>query len=382
MTRVSVDPGLHHPAPPHRDLTPPSPTTRDALLAQVLPTVRAIHKRKSGQSLADDDTRHDNVDAIELYHEVIARLWERIVSGDAEGIDDLKGYAASVTHNAWSDYLREKYPRRTSLKNRLRYFLEHQPRYALWAGPGGEFLCGFRAWQVGASAAGGERIAALREGREKIAAAALPTRAFEQFDATVWDTLLDALFRRLSGPLGLDDLVSVTVQLIGLKEDRLESIDDAEDDEPRDELVDHEPTPDQRAEMRATLRQLWTAVVRLKPDYRCAYLLNLPGPGKSRSDLEVFVVNGIAGIAEIGTALGLDERQLAIAFGELALDDADRADRALLITPDHQFFLLWKYLPLADQIIGRMLGLGQQQVINRRMLAMRELARVLRGEKK
>ena len=361
-------------------MAPPTPAPRDQLLAQVLPTVRAILKRKSGQTLADDDTRHDNVDAIELYHEVIARLWERLASGTAHDVDDLKAYAATVTHNAWSDYLREKYPRRTSLKNRLRYFLEHQPKYAMWSGPGGESLCGFRAWQLGAQTVGGDRIAALREGRDKIPSAALPTRQFEQFDAAVWDTLLDALFKRLSGPLALDDLVSVTVQLIGMKEDRLESLDDTEDDEPADEIADHEPTPEQRFETRATLTRVWAAVVRLKPDYRCAYLLNLPGPGKSRSDIEVFVVNGIVGIADIGAAIGLDERQFRIAIAELALEEDDRAELVMLTTPRDQFFLLWKYLPLADQVIGRVLGLAQQQVINRRMLAMKELARALKDE--
>lgn len=358
---------------------PTKTTTRDELLAQVLPTVRAILKRKSGATLADDDARRDNVDAIELYHEVIARVWERISSDDGgRDVSDLRAYAATVTHNAWSDYLREKYPRRTSLKNRLRYFLEHQPKYALWEGAAGEPLCGFRAWQVGATGVTGERIAALREGREKVPALKLPNRAFEQFDASSWDGLLDALFQRMNGPIALDDLVAVTTRLIGLKEDRFEAIDD--DENTHDTIADTAPTPDEIAEMRGTLVRLWIAITRLKPDYRCAYLLNLPGPGKSRADIEVFVLNGIAGIAEIGEALGLDDGQFRIAYAEIDLDETDRAGIELLRTARDQFFLLWKYLPLADLIIGRMLGLAQQQIINRRMLAMRELARVLRQE--
>lgn len=363
-------------------MNPPSTKTtpRDELLAQILPTVRAILKRKSGATLADDDTRRDNVDAIELYHEVIARLWERISAGDgASDVADLRAYAATVAHNAWSDYLREKYPRRTSLKNRLRYFLEHQPKYALWEGAAGEPLCGFRAWQVGAAGVTGERIAALRDGREKVPALKLPGRPFEQFDASAWDGLLDALFQRMNGPIALDDLVAVTIRLIGLKEDRVETLDD--DEESHDTIADTAATPDEIAEMRGALARLWIAITRLKSDYRCAYLLNLPGPGKSRADIEVFVVNGIAGIAEIGKALGLADGQFRIAYAEIELDDADRAGIESLRTPRDQFFLLWKYLPLADLIIGRMLGLAQQQVINRRMLAMRELARVLRAEK-
>lgn len=366
--------------------TPPRTTAlRDELLAQVLPMVRSIVRRKSGATLADDDTRRDNVDAIELYHEVIARVWERIVGsdhGDGAGTDiaDLRAYAASVTHNAWSDYLRDKYPRRTSLRNRLRYFIEHQPRYALWQGVGGESMCGLRAMQLGSVTVASERIAALRDGRERISELRLPARAFEQFDAAAWDLLLEALFKHLAGPIALDDLVAVTSYLVGLKEDRHESLDD-EDDEVGDGLADRSLTPEETAEMRAALTKLWVAVTRLKPDYRAAYLLNVPGAGKSRGDLEVFVIHGVASIGEIGASVGLEDRQYRIAYAGIDLDDEDRAGIELLRTAHEQFFLLWKYLPLADLLIGRMLGLAQQQVINRRNLAMRELARAMQGEK-
>jgi RNA polymerase sigma factor (sigma-70 family) len=363
-------------------LNAPSKTAqRDELLAQVLPAVRSILKRKSGATLAEDDTRRDNVDAIELYHEVITRVWERITTrDDAADVADLKAYAATVAHNAWSDYLRDKYPRRTSLKNRLRYFIEHQPKYALWQNAIGESMCGLRKFQLGANDVPPARIAALREGREKVPDLRMPGRAFEQFDAAAWDGVLDALFTRLAGPMSIDDLVAVTSYLVGLKEDRHESFDD--DDEELDErLADDALTPDQVAQMRSTLAKLWIAITALKSDYRSAYLLNVPGPGKSRAELEVFVVNGVASVSEIGETIGLDDSQFRIAAAELALEDADRASVELLRTPHEQFFLLWNYLPLADLLIGRMIGLGQQQVINRRMLAVRELARAMQGER-
>ncbi len=359
--------------------TPAKSALRDELLEQILPTVRAILRRKSGATLADDDARRDNVDAVELYHEVIARVWERISGDHAGDVADLRAYAATVAHNAWSDYLRDKYPRRTRLKNRLRYFIEHRPAYALWQGQAGETLCGLRAWQMGAGVATTERIAALRDGRERIAELRLPGREFEQFGADDWDRLLGVLLRRLAGPLALDDLVGLVAGRLGLKEDRHESIDDDGFD---DAIADEAPTPDQVNEIRRTLARVWVAIQRLKPDYRCAYLLNPPGPGKSRAELEVFVVNGIAGITEIGEAVALDDGQFRIACDAIALEDADRASVELLRSPRDQFFLLWKYLPFADLLIGRLLGLGQQQVINRRTLALRELARQLNGEKK
>src|SRR5579864_4680169 len=98
----------------------PRAASAEQRLADAAPVVRAILRRKSGMTLAPDDARGDNLDALELYQDALARLWARL-AGDgapsaeaAPGIADWMGYAASVTHNLWSDHLRHKYPRRTS----------------------------------------------------------------------------------------------------------------------------------------------------------------------------------------------------------------------------------------------------------------------------
>ena len=353
----------------------------EKLLEQVGPVVRAILIRKSGMTLADDDVRSDNVDAIELHHDVLARLWERLIeaTGEAADIRNFNGYAAQVTYNAWSDYLRERYPQRASLKNRLRYFLGHQPSYAIWENADNELVAGFRKWQFGANAATSERIAALRSKRDRLPTGTVPAKQMERFAASDWHQLLKALFASLGGPTSLDDLVAITAELIGLKEDRVESLDEeSEEDEPSRELIDTDGSqPDRDLEVRLQLAQLWSTVRALKPEYRCAYLLNIPGPGKSRGDIEVFVLRGIATITEIGNTIGLTPAQYRVLWGAMDMEVSDRDELALLETPDEWFCVLWKYLPLGDALIGRLLGLEQQQVINRRMLALRELARAL-----
>lgn len=329
-------------------------------------------------SLADDDARRDNVDAIELYQDALARIWERLRGAERESIADLKAYAATVTHNVWSEYLRQKYPKRASLKNRLRYFLTHQPRYGVWESPEGELVAGFRKWQVAGTALSTGRLAGMRDGTQKLPPGSLPRRGFEQWNAQDWDRLLDALFTSVGAPTSVDDLVGAVAELVGLKEEHLESLDEEDDDSPDLEPAGSEDDrPDRRAEIKSALVELWGAIGRLKTDYRCAYLLNIPGPGKSRGDIEVFPLHGIATIADIATALALNDRQYQIAWELLELGDDDLKDLARLSTPEEKFCLLWKHLPLADITIGRMLGLDRQQVINRRMLAMRELARAM-----
>src|ERR1700687_1970785 len=71
----------------------------DQSLYEVVPIVRATLRRKTGMSLVEDDARRDNLDAIELYHDVLTRVWERLRSGESvtENIGDLQGYAAAIT---------------------------------------------------------------------------------------------------------------------------------------------------------------------------------------------------------------------------------------------------------------------------------------------
>lgn len=351
----------------------------DQLLEQLGPVVRAILMRKSGMSLAATDTRHDNLDALDLMQEVMARLWERIADDAGAQVADLTAYAATVTHNAWSDHLRRKYPLRTSLKNRLRYFLDHQRAYAVWSSADGETLAGRHGWQLrGLAPAAPERVAALREGRQRLPRGSIAPKAMDRYTAADWNRLVAAMLDHFEVPVAVDDMVAVTVELLGLREDRFESLDDADDAAPSMAIADDaQHQPEAVAQTRSLLRQLWGAVLLLKPDYRRAYLLNLPGPGKVRADLEVFVMHAVASMADIETALGLAPDQYRQLLAALELQAGEGFELERCRTSRELFCLLWRHLPLPDGLIGQLLGLQPQQVINRRMLAMRELARLV-----
>lgn len=331
-------------------------------------------------TLVEDDTRHDNLDAVDLYHDVLARVLARIRGAEPAGpVADLKGYAAVIAHNAWSDYIRDKYPKRASLKNRLRYFLSHQPRYGVWETAAGDVVGGFRIWQLSGVAAVSSGLAALRSGTDILPQGSLPRRAIENCDGEDWDRLLVAIFDHLGGPVDLDDLAGIVAELVGLKEDRTDSLTADEDGDGAEDaaasIADPGSTPEDEAEMNSALRRLWLAIKALKSDYRCAYLLNIPGPGKSRGDIEVFALRRIASIVEIGETLALSDRQYELAWELVGLAPEDRGQAVRLTSPDEKFCMLWKYLPLDDTTISRLLGLERQQVINRRIMALRELAR-------
>ena len=356
-------------------MTPGSEASTRLLMEQVGQTVRAALRRKSGLTLADDDARAENLDALDVYQDALIRVWERIgdKSAGTGDVSDLSAFATAVANNLWSDYLRQRHPRRASLKNRLRYFLSHAPDYTLWEASDRTLSCGRRAWRHMKRNA---RIETLRDDPSWVPAQAKPV---ERYSVADWNRYLAALLARAGGPVPFEDLVSLTARVLEVREDRMESIDArGETDRVRDELADPaRRSPDVDVELRGSIVRLWTAIKSLRPDYRCAYLLNIPGPGKSRGDIEVFVDLGVTRVSEIGAVLALSDHQYALAWDALPLSSADRADISLLATPEDKFCLLWKYLPLGDALIARLLGIQQQQVINRRSLALRELGRAL-----
>ena len=359
-------------------MTPGSEAATRLLMEQVGHTVRTALRRRSGLTLAEDDARAENLDALDVYQDALVRVWERIghsASGSSD-VADLRAFATAVANNLWSDYLRQKHPRRASLKNRLRYFLSHAPDYAVWEGPDDTLTCGRKVWSYGARRATAARMDKLSEDLSWLPAHA---SAVERYSVVDWEQYLSALFSRAGGPLPFDELVSLTARVLDVREDRMESIDTAAGSERAfPELADpSRRTPDTDAELRGSMVRLWSAVKALRADYRCAYLLNIPGPGKTRGDIEVFVDLGVARVGEIGATLALSDNQYALAWEALNLSSADRADIAVATTAAEKFCLLWKYLPLGDALIARLLGIQQQHVINRRSLALRELARAL-----
>lgn len=359
-------------------MTPGSEVATRLLMEQLGQTVRAALRRRSGLSLSNDDARAENLDALDVYQDALARIWERIGEsslGDSD-VSDLKAYATTVAYNLWSDYLRRRNPRRTSLKNRLRYFLSHASEYAIWEGPESALWCGLRAWRYGTVAVDQARIQRIRDDTSWLPR---PVKSLERYSYADWNRFASAAFTRLGGAISFDDLVALAVEVLELTEDRIDSIDAASDDEPLlGELADPvRLTPDAAAELRGSIARLWTAVKELRADYRCAYLLNIPGPGKTRGDIEVFVELGVVRIPEIGAALGLNEGQYLAAWDALPLSPEHRAQVATVRTPEQKFGLLWNYLPLGDSLIAQLLGIQQQHVINRRTIALRELARVL-----
>jgi RNA polymerase sigma factor (sigma-70 family) len=273
----------------------------------------------------------------EVMLELIARLRTMKGSAQADAIGSFSGYTAVAAYHACNEYLRRKYPNRHRLKNRLRYLLNTETRFAIWESEAAEWLCGLSAWRKKAIApASSERISRWRDLLEdlphgqKLRPADLLTRVFE----------------RIGAPIPFDEAVEMMAWLWGVDDPAAVSEAKAL------EIESGETDPGTRIELSRWLAELWGQIRELPRPQRVALLLNL----RSAPDTPAAVllpVTGTATIPEIAETLGF------------APED---------------FASIWNSLPLEDLAIAEKLGLTRQQVINLRKSARERLIRRLGGK--
>jgi hypothetical protein len=260
----------------------------------------------------------------EILLKLVNRLRRLVSHPDGEPLQSFADYVSVVAFNTFDDFVRRAYPLRTKLKNRIRYALRSDARFALWDS-GGAQLCGFRGCAGEAAAA---RVPA------------------EQMSITpgadVRENLAD-LFAQAGGPIELDAVVSrIAAADIPVREES-QAIGDSSATIARG--------PGQELEDLQSLRELWNEICALPLNQRIALLLSARD-STGESVTQFLPVTGVATIRQIGATLSIDA---------------------------HEFGDLWHELPLEDTRIAVILSLTRQQVINLRRSARDRLARRLKA---
>lgn len=332
-------------------LSPHTPHDRERLLEDLVergarPIIRAVVRRElrgQGQHLASPLDAED-LEADTVAH-ILARLTDLADGFNIEPIRDFAAYVAVTAFHQCHAAMRQLRPERARLKNRLRYLLTHDGRFATWESPTSKRLCGLRSWNGQAeSPPAATRLRAVNEPVATLVAAAGGDAGHALRDA--W--LVLALLRRAGGPVELDELTGVVALLLGLQS----TYDTGTRGEARLEHI-----PDPRASVltelsdREYLQRLWNEVGLLPVRQRVALLLNLRDEN-GRGAVALLPLTGTADIRVIAEALDI---------------------------PAREFAELWRALPLDDAQIAERLGVTRQQVINLRKSARARLARRLRG---
>jgi hypothetical protein len=293
----------------------------DELLGRLLfdeaePLVRGVFGRRLRGVASPQDC--EDLTA-ELILDLIVRLRRDRLATGGRAVANFYSYAATAAHHACDRFFRSRYPLRHRLKNRLRYVLGEDPRFAIWTDGRGITVCGWAAWK-------GQPPGTLVGGRAAIS----PSIPLE--------VALEDLLEAAGKPLELDELTDALYETWAIR-----------DVESPGHLAGGHPAAGLEAAIdnRRQLDRLWTEILLLPAAHRTALLLHLRDH-QSGPILALFPASGVASIDQVAAALEMPVEELAE---------------------------LWDRLPLDDSEIGLRLQMKPQKVINLRSAARHRLAR-------
>jgi DNA-directed RNA polymerase specialized sigma24 family protein len=343
---AEIDPLLEPLLAPTRD------EEGDLFLSQLIvthadPVIKAVIRHKlhlnshGGIEQADADDIHQEVVA-----QLLAALQRLRQQPAAHPIGDLRGLTAVIAHRACSRWMRQRFPERRALKNRLNYFLTSNHCFAIWQGANGRLIAGLAKWQGRTDVTGVERLKQLSDDEELLSR----IRLLKSWKQAEWGGAMTAIFNRLGAPVEVDRLVGVLAEWSQVEDRPIESIDHMKDLS-RLDVSGGQPDVARQIEKRIFLQQLWEEVRQLPLNQRAALLLNLRDQ-QGRGCLALFPALRIATFRQMAEALEMSAEELAELCGGS---------------------------PLEDSKIAELLHLTRRQVINARKSARQRLARRLKG---
>jgi DNA-directed RNA polymerase specialized sigma24 family protein len=343
---AEIDPLLEPLLAPTRD------EEGDLFLSQLIvthadPVIKGVIRHKlhlnshGGIAQADADDIHQ-----EVVTQLLAALQRLRQQPAAHPIGDLRGLTAVIAHRACSRWMRQRFPERRALKNRLNYFLTSHHCFAIWQGANGRLIAGLAKWQGRTDVTGVERLKQLSDDEELLSR----IRLLKNWKQAEWGGAMTAIFNRLDAPVEVDRLVGVLAEWAQVEDRPIESIDHMEDLS-RLDVSGGQPDVARQIEKRIFLQQLWEEVRQLPLNQRAALLLNLRDQ-QGRGCLALFPALRIATFRQMAEALEMSAEELAELCGGL---------------------------PLEDSKIAELLQLTRRQVINARKSARQRLARRLKG---
>jgi len=298
---------------------------RERLLAELIlvhatPLIKHMLWLKLGFHLGKAGENSNNPDAEDLYHDVVAKLVQRLNALWAEPekneIRNYRQFIMRMAANACHDYLRAKSPARARLKNSLHDLLDRHRDFRLWRGKTDLLICGFAGWETGSeNLQQAERLDQLAEHPEVFRAERFAGEDLQRVPRT---KLVAEIFKWVGAPIELETLVDLVAASLEVKDRPHEALDE-EDSDIRLRLVDPSIRCDALLEGRDELRQFWEEVRKLSPKLREAVCLSFAD--ENGEDLISLLLDaGVLTMPEIAADLGMELNRLKALWGRTPMD--------------------------------------------------------------
>lgn len=298
-------------------------------------------KLRSFQSASGFQFTREDVEDLqsECLSNLVKVLRDQKESSDKSVIGDFSGYAAVVAYNECAKFWRSRVRQLESLKNKIKYLLQHESGFSLWQNEAGTWWCALAQAETAPAQVANEHLVALVRKHHATYAQAHPL------------DLVTAIFAQAGGALRLKDVIGIVADLWSIRD-----IPDRSLDEMKAVGLEVAEPLDARHifELRVELKTLWDAILELPPRQKGVILYTL----QDRDGHEMLTAFFDAGIAH--------------------MQDLERA----LSLPADEILALLPQLPLADKFLARRLQLTPQQVYNLRKSARDFLRRRLAGKQR
>jgi RNA polymerase sigma factor (sigma-70 family) len=293
------------------------------IVTRARPVIERVIRRYAGAEWMVRAADADDIASTAILR--LLRRLDRLADAGGEPIGDLEDYVATLTYHTIYDFLRQRHPERMRLRNRVRYLLTHDSRFALWDHRG-TTLCGNSEWR----------------GRTDVAVAVditAESASIQMVDDRSPSDALAAVFGHIGRPVVFATLMNVMVSLW-----RGGNAPVAAEEQTFSDPVD-------AMSVRQTLHRLWLEVRQLPVRQRAALLLNLRDTTGGNA-VALIPLSGVATFDELAASLEMTAETLAE---------------------------IWSELPLPDLRIAELFGITRQQVINLRQAARERLGRRMKG---
>src|ERR1051325_1547106 len=191
------------------------------------PLIRKVLRRTLGFYVNAQGMNENNQDAEDLYQEALTRVIQVLnqlhSSSTVTDIENFEGYVSRVASNICMDFLREKSPARTRLKDALRDLFRRHGDLVSWEYEG-EILCGLAAWRNTGKSKFSDQD--TRELEAKLETFRSVRFSDEDVRAAPLSQVLAELFDWIGGPVDIDALVRMVAYLLDIKDQQIVSFDD------------------------------------------------------------------------------------------------------------------------------------------------------------
>ncbi len=287
---------------------------RDRLLAEAASWARAVIRRGGGFA-----RRGAWIETEDLVQDVLVALTRRLdrlrSEPAAPGIGHWRAYVERAARNQVRGVRAAEQPVRRALRRRLEEVLggqTGQTGFALWAGSRSGRVAGFAVWKGQAPRWWRPRVVQFQRDPGGCGRAILGDARPDRREI---GALLEALFRWMESPLGLEELVTGVQTLLG--ETELLRVEPGEDGD----FLEHVASPPEvDPDARVDLPALWVQVQEFPAEQRIVFLLR-----QEPSVWELLVTAGGVTPAALAAAAGLTVEEGELVRPRLPLEYAELA---------------------------------------------------------